>query len=133
MTKKNNALTISFLLSLILVCHVQSARAVDTISTPQEFTRKVTKNSKLTVVKFSASWCGPCQKMKPVFEEVAKENTDCDCVEVDIDGTRSIVNLWNISSVPTIVVVKDGKEVARLVGMQSKEAINKKITEAKNA
>jgi len=130
--KKNSPLTISFLLGLILVCHVQPARAVDTISTTKEFTRKVTKNNKLTIVKFGASWCGPCQTMKPIFDQVAKTNTDCDCFEVNIDKTRSIVKSWNINSIPTIVVVKDGKEVARLVGLQSEETINKAITEAKN-
>lgn len=75
------------------------------------------------VVMFSASWCSPCKQAKPVFEQTAKtiaesknENSDVYFQIVDIDENRTMAEDFNITGVPTFMLIKDNEEVARLVG-----------------
>ncbi len=83
-----------------------------------------TANDNFAVVDFSASWCGPCKMLAPVFHGLAEESTGTDTFySVDVDENRALAQEFNIYSVPTLVVLKNGKEVARSSGFRPKEAL----------
>ncbi len=73
---------------------------------------------------FFATWCGPCKMLAPVFDQVGEEMKEqAKFVKVDIDESLEIARQFNISTVPTIMVFKDGKPVKSLVGFMPKEKI----------
>jgi thioredoxin 1 len=81
-------------------------------------------NSELPVlVDFGASWCAPCRLMEPVLEAIAAENANIKVVKVDVDECLDLCNPYNIKSVPTFLVFKDGKVVANHAGRTSKEKL----------
>lgn len=78
------------------------------------------EDASLRIIKFEADWCGPCQQMKPGFEKVSKElSGKASFQTVNVDRQRSMADSYNVTMLPTVIAVKDGKEVARLVGFQS--------------
>jgi len=83
----------------------------------------------LEVKKFSASWCGPCKILAPTFNEVKNSFSGVSFNEYDIDDSSDIASQFGIRSVPTVLLVKDGKEVKRIVGAQSKMVYETAINE----
>ncbi|MDE5553502.1 MAG: thioredoxin [Malacoplasma sp.] len=83
--------------------------------------------TKLTLVKFGATWCGPCKMIAPILEELADQYADINFVDVDIDDTEAekITAKFNIQSVPTVILFKDGKQVNQFMGFRPKEEISK--------
>lgn len=77
----------------------------------------------LTIVQYYATWCGPCKMLKPVLESLSTEMTDTAFYRVDIDLYRNQAIDAGIRSVPTVVLYKDGEEVARTSGYQPKERV----------
>ncbi len=85
-------------------------------------------NSKLAVVDFSAVWCGPCQMLAPVLEELSDEmDGTADFFSADVDENRDLAYEYDIQSIPAIVVFSNGEEVTRAVGFQPKEEIKELI------
>ena len=82
---------------------------------------------KTEVIDFWATWCGPCKLMNPILDEVEKENPDLTITRVDIDSDKDMVEQYNIQSVPTYVILKDGKEVDRIIGAKPKFAFLKRV------
>jgi len=74
----------------------------------------------LKVTKFSASWCGPCKVLAPIFNEVKSEVGDVIYQDVDVDQSSDLAIQYKVRGVPTIVIEKDGQEVKRIVGMSTK-------------
>lgn len=87
-------------------------------------------NKGTAVVKFYADWCGPCKMMNPIVEKAAAEFPQVQFVAVNIDESRDISEKFNIQGVPTIVLVKDGAEVNRLVGFKPFPDIKKFVETA---
>jgi thioredoxin 1 len=83
----------------------------------------------LEVKKFSASWCGPCKILAPTFNEVKNSFSGVSFNEYDVDDSSDIASQFGIRSVPTVVLVKDGKEIKRIVGAQSKMVYENAINE----
>ena len=83
----------------------------------------------LEVKKFSASWCGPCKTLAPTFNEVKNSFSGVSFNEYDVDDNSDIASQFGIRSVPTVLLVKDGKEVKRIVGVQSKNIYESAINE----
>ena len=83
----------------------------------------------LEVKKFSASWCGPCKTLAPTFNEVKNSFSGVLFSEYDIDDSSDVASQLGIRSVPTVLLVKDGKEVKRIVGAQSKMVYETAINE----
>ncbi len=86
---------------------------------------------KPVLVDFFATWCGPCQMMLPVIEEIANEfNQDFSVATLDIDQNAESAAKYGVMSVPSFLVFKDGKEVARMMGAMPKEMLISKVKEA---
>lgn len=94
----------------------------------QEFINEVQNGEGVAVVDFFATWCGPCKMLEPVFQEVGSElQGKAKFVKVDIDQSLDIARQYNVSSVPTVLVMKDGKPVEVLVGFMPKENLLNKV------
>ena len=74
-----------------------------------------------TVKYFTATWCGPCQRFKPIMQEVANEGYSVQFI--DIDSQKDTAEQYNVRSVPTVVIEENGSEVNRLIGATSKQVI----------
>lgn len=71
------------------------------------------------VVMFSASWCQPCRQAKPVFQQLKESRSDVQFEIVDIDENRAMAQDFNVTGVPTFMVIENNEEVTRLVGAQN--------------
>jgi len=84
----------------------------------------------VAIIDFWAEWCGPCKMMEPVFEEVSKSmKGKVSFGKVNIDNNRELAERFQIMSIPTLLVFKDGEQVDRASGVISKEEMTKKIEE----
>lgn len=82
------------------------------------------KNANQTVlIDFFASWCGPCKMLSPIIEQLSDEIKDVKFVKVDVDVSPELARKYEIMSIPTLVVIKDGKEQKRSVGLVDKSEI----------
>ena len=89
---------------------------VQAIGTENEFQRKIA-SQKLTCVDFWATWCGPCQQMKPKFAAISDKHAKrAAFLAVDVDKAKPIAQKYAVSSMPTFVFFKDGKELSRFSG-----------------
>ncbi|MEM4727593.1 MAG: thioredoxin [Candidatus Bathyarchaeia archaeon] len=89
---------------------------------------EVIRRNPLVVVDFWASWCGPCRMVAPIVEELAKEyNGRILFGKVNVDDNRLISLRYNIKSIPTFLIFKDGKLVDRIVGALPKDIMEKEI------
>ena len=90
------------------------------------FEKEVLKADKRILVDFNANWCGPCQMMRPVLEEINNsEGTKGRIFSVNIDKNVVLAEEYRISSIPCLVFFENGKEIKRLVGLTSKSKIIK--------
>ena len=83
----------------------------------------------LTVKKFSATWCGPCRALAPVMNEVKSKFDNVKFEEYDIDNFPHVAEQYRVSSVPTVIIEKDGLELERFTGLSSKMAYINAINE----
>ena len=91
--------------------------------TKDNFDSEVIKSDKPVLIDFFATWCGPCRMVSPIVDEIAEENSQYKICKVDVDEEPELAGAFNVSSIPTLVVVKDGKAVNQAVGARPKEAI----------
>ena len=78
---------------------------------------------KVVLVDFYATWCGPCKKLSPILEEVATEHDEIKLIKVDVDQNPNLSQQFSITAMPTLVVIKNGEEVDRSVGLVSKQKV----------
>lgn len=82
--------------------------------------------SDLEIIKFSATWCGPCKRYTPIFNEFIEE-TGIKSSNVDIDEQHELASKYNVMSVPTTVFIKNGEVVSTQTGAMSKPALRKMV------
>ena len=85
------------------------------------------KKGDLVLVDFFATWCGPCKMLSPIIDELS-EDRSLEVVKIDIDKNEDLVKEFGIMSVPTIVLLKDNKEVARNIGFIRKNDLESWIS-----
>lgn len=100
-------------------------------SNAQNFKKDVLDSKKLVLVDFFATWCGPCQMLAPVIEELSTSDNSFDIVKVDIDADRDLAIQYEIEAVPTLIIFKDGKEVDRAMGFLDKTSLTNFINQNK--
>ena len=97
--------------------------------TDSQFEEQI-KTDKLVVVDCWAPWCGPCLALSPILEELSKELEAVATIgKLNVDEEPLMSGKFGIKGIPTLIFMKDGKEIDRLVGMQHKSVLSKKITE----
>ena len=84
-------------------------------------TQKILNQNGITLVDFYADWCGPCKLMSPVIEEIAKEYPDITVAKINVNKNEKLAAEYNILSIPTIIIFKNGTEVTRTVGYTPKQ------------
>ena len=89
----------------------------------KEFPVEVLQAREPVLIDFYADWCGPCKMLSPIIDEVAQENDDIKVVKVNVDESSDIALEYKVMSIPTLVVIKNGQEVARSIGVIDKSEI----------
>lgn len=93
-----------------------------------EFRNSVEGSKGVVVVDFFATWCGPCNMLGPVFAELGEDMKDeAKFVKVDIDESLEIAQQFSVSTVPTMIIFKDGEAVETLIGFMPKNKIEMKV------
>jgi len=94
-----------------------------------EFENEVIKSDLPVVVNFTASWCGPCKLLSPVLEQISDELAEkAKIVKIDVDQNKDTAMEFNVKSVPTMLVFKNGEIVDKVVGAVPKAQLKEKIT-----
>ena len=133
---KRKAFILTAILSLFLaignVAYSGNDGKVKEVS-EKNFENSISKG--VVIVDFWATWCRPCLMQAPIFEEAAKEmKGKVTFLKIDVDTAKNVAAKYRISSIPTLIVFKDGKEVTRTMGTQQKEniiAVLNKVLESK--
>ena len=95
--------------------------------TSETFDQAVNAGDDLVVVDFFATWCGPCKMVSPLVDEIALENADIKVGKINVDEQPELAAKFGVMSIPTLVVMENGKEVNRSIGAMPKASILKLV------
>ena len=85
---------------------------------------EVIKNNSLVLVDFYAEWCGPCKMLSPIIHEIKEEMKDkVYVIKINVDEEDELANKFGVYSIPTLVLIKNGKEIDRKVGYNTKQIL----------
>lgn len=91
--------------------------------TKENFEAEVLNSDKPVLLDFSATWCGPCRMVAPILDEIAAENEHIKVGKIDVDEDPDLARQFNVTSIPLLVVMKDGKMINQALGARPKDAI----------
>ncbi len=94
-----------------------------TVITKENFEQEVLQSAKPVLLDFWASWCGPCMMVSPIVDEIAEEHPEYAVCKVNVDEEGELAAMFNIMSIPTLMVFKGGQLADQCVGVRPKEAI----------
>ncbi len=95
--------------------------------TDENFEAEVLKSEKPVLVDFWATWCGPCRAVAPVLDELAEQNDKVLIAKLNVDEQQKIAYQYQVSSIPTFILFKDGKMADRMMGAAPRTAFDKFI------
>ena len=93
--------------------------------TKDNFDSVVLQSNKTVILDFWATWCGPCRMIAPIVEEIVEENEDLLLGKINVDEEMELAVRFQISSIPTLIVIRDGQAVKTMVGCRPKQDILK--------
>jgi thioredoxin 1 len=106
---------------------------VNEIKNSQEFEQQVLNSANPVFVDFWAEWCGPCRSVSPVVEELSNEyNGKVDFVKINVDENGELAQKYNVFSIPTLAIFKNGEVVSQKVGASTKESFQTMIDNSLN-
>ena len=91
--------------------------------TKNNFQEEVINSKKPVLLDFWANWCGPCRMVSPIVDEIAEERSDVKVCKVNVEEQRELAAAFKVMSIPTLVVMKEGKIVNRAMGARPKDQI----------
>lgn len=91
--------------------------------TKENFEKEILQSEKTVLIDFWATWCGPCQMLTPVIEELSNEVTDAKICKINVDEQAELANKYHIMTIPTLVVIKNGQIVMQSSGVRPKSEI----------
>ena len=91
--------------------------------TGASFEKEVLQSEIPVLADFYADWCGPCKMLRPALEEIANDRTDVKVAAVNIDDEPDLADAYDISSIPCVILFKNGAEADRSIGLKPREAI----------
>ena len=91
--------------------------------TSLNFEEEVLKSDKTVIIDFYADWCGPCKMFSPIIESVAQKNENIKVVKVNVDEAQDLAIKYQVASIPTVVVIKNGEVANRSVGLMSESEL----------
>ena len=91
--------------------------------TQENFEAEVLNCGTPVLADFNADWCGPCRAMRPILEELAESGPGYKIVAIDIDEERELAEEYDVTSIPCLVLFKNGEEANRSIGLISRDAI----------
>lgn len=90
----------------------------------ENFNKEVKESSKLVLIDFYADWCGPCKMMSPIIDEIANEVDDrVKICKLNVDESQNIAIKYNVMSIPTLIIFKNGVMINNIVGLRQKQEI----------
>ena len=95
------------------------------VITKDNFDVEVLQSDKPVLLDFWAAWCGPCRMIAPALDEIANEHPEIKVGKINVDEQRELAAQFNVMSIPTLIVMKDGKVTNQGVGVQPKDQILK--------
>lgn len=104
-----------------------NANIADMEISEEDFNKIINNSHKLVVVDFFAEWCMPCLMLSPIIEDLAEQMKEVKFVKINKEDNEELVKKYGITSIPCLVMFKEGKEVERIIGSHSADVIEKKI------
>lgn len=95
--------------------------------TSENYENEVLNSDKPVLLDFWAAWCGPCKMVSPLVDEIALENADIKVGKINVDEQPELAAKFGVMSIPTLVVIENGKEVNRSIGAMPKASILKLV------
>lgn len=91
--------------------------------TGASFEKEVLQSDRPVLADFYANWCGPCKMLRPILEEISDDRQDVKVVSINIDEEDELAEQFDVSAIPCVVLIKDGMEVDRSVGLKPREVL----------
>ena len=87
------------------------------------FEKEVLQSDRPVLADFYANWCGPCKMLRPILEEISDDRQGVKVVSINIDEEDELAEQFDVSAIPCVVLIKDGMEADRSVGLKPREAL----------